>query len=159
VFGAWKLLCCSPRNFCGQACSTILVFVFSCSLTYKAWKAANADKNPLTVRVIFDSLNVNADACEPDIAQAKLDSYREDLANLRSEILSSRLKGFGAVGTLVALLALAVHETFAVFAVEGWFYGWPGFENFPFNLFDPEKGLAALSQYYLSDDLENYLIK
>lgn len=90
--------------------------------------------------------------CNPEEAQEKLDSYRADTKNLVDEVLKARLKGFGAIATLVFFLSFAAYETFGVYGVGGWFPGWPGLDRLPFSLFDPETGLSALPRYFFSDD-------
>lgn len=83
-------------------------------LTYQAFQMANPDANPLTLRVVFDSLNTSSDVCNPIIAQEMLDSYKKNLNDLASKVLLSKLKGYAAIFFLLFLLALADYEAFVV---------------------------------------------
>jgi hypothetical protein len=83
-------------------------------LTYEAFKRANKDANPLTLRVVFDSLSTGSDVASPDKAQEILDSYKTDLNALATNVLQSKLKGYLAIFTLLFLLALADYEALVV---------------------------------------------
>jgi hypothetical protein len=83
-------------------------------LTYQAFTLANKDANPLTLRVIFDSLNTSSDVCSPDIAQERLDAYRNDINALATNVLFAKLRGYIAIFGLLFLLALADYEAFVV---------------------------------------------
>jgi hypothetical protein len=99
-------------------------------LTYKAFKEANKDNNPLAVRAIFDSLNSSTEVCSPDIAQQKLDSYKEDPFLIAAELFKAKAIGFSSIFTLLFLLGLADVTAFG-HARSGWFPEWPGLTNFP----------------------------
>jgi hypothetical protein len=120
-------------------------------LTYKAFQQANANENPLAVRAIFDSLNTNSDVCDPETAQAKLDSYKQDPRILAAELLKAKLAGYGAIFGILFLLALADWQAIVIHAREGWFPEWPGFDDFPNKLFDANEGLGALPNYFVGD--------
>ncbi|GKY92870.1 hypothetical protein MPSEU_000256200 [Mayamaea pseudoterrestris] len=120
-------------------------------LTYKAFKAANAKENPLVVRAIFDSLNTNTDVCNPETAQELLDSYKKDPRSLANALLQAKLRGYAAIFGILFLLALADWQAILVHAREGWFPEWPGLEDFPSTLFDPNYGIPALPKYFVAD--------
>ena len=120
-------------------------------LTYKAFQAANAKENPLVVRAVFDSLNTNTDVCNPDMAQEKLNALKQNPKGLATELLKAKLQGYVAIFGILFLLGLADWQAILVHGREGWFPEWPGLENFPNNLFDPELGLSALPKYYIGD--------
>jgi len=119
-------------------------------LTYQAFKEANKDANPLAVRAIFDSLNTSTDVCSPDVAQGKLDSYKENMDLISEELLKAKLLGFSSIFALLFLLGLADVVAFG-HARDGWFPDWPGLSNLPSSLFDPEIGLTSIPKYWLSD--------
>jgi type IV secretory pathway VirB6-like protein len=89
---------------------------------------------------------------EPAKAQKLLDSYKENLDNVSSQLLKSKLTSYLAIFTLLFLLGFADYEAFFVYGVEGWCPEWPGLDNLPGSLFDKETGLAAIPQYWLGDD-------
>lgn len=120
-------------------------------LTYKAFKAANANENPLAVRAIFDSLNTNTDVCNPDTAQEKLNALKENPKLLANTLLEAKLRGYAAIFGILFLLALADWQAIVVHAREGWFPEWPGLDDFPNKLFDSEVGLSALPKYFIGD--------
>jgi hypothetical protein len=120
-------------------------------LTYKAFQAANAKENPLVVRAIFDSLNTNTDVSNPEMAQEKLDAYKQNPKLLAQELLHAKLRGYAAIFGILFLLALADYESILVHARQGWFPEWPGLEDFPNKLFDPSVGLSALPKYFVGD--------
>jgi hypothetical protein len=120
-------------------------------LTYSAFAEANKNNNPLTVRAIFDTLNTSTDVCNPETAQEKLDSYRENPDLIKGELLKSKLIGFSSIFVLLFLLGLADVIAFG-HAKDGWFPEWPGAQNLPWSLFDADIGLGAIPQYWVSDD-------
>lgn len=109
------------------------------------------DENPLAARAIFDTLNFNQDVCNPIVAQEKLNSYKENIDLIKTELLKAKFAGFASIATLLFLLALADYEAFAVHAFTGWFPDWPGFSDMPNSLFDPETGLRAIPKYWIND--------
>jgi hypothetical protein len=116
-------------------------------LTFKAFQEANKDNNPLAVRAIFDSLNSSTEVCSPDVAQEKLDSYRENPSLIASELLLAKAKGLAAIFTLLFLLGLADVTAFG-HAREGWFPDWPGISNFPVSFISD---LKAIPNYWVSN--------
>ena len=117
-------------------------------LTFEAFNLANEGANPLAIRGIFDTFNQSTNVCEPEIAQAKLTSYREDPTLLRGALLKSKVVGFFAVFTLLFLLGFA-DIVAAGHAYHGWFPDWPGGKNFPWSLFDPDGGLLSIPDYWI----------
>jgi hypothetical protein len=89
-------------------------------LTYEAFKRANAASNPLAVRVMFDAFS-SSDACSPIEAQDLLDEFRQNPKAVASKAFATKLKGYGAIATLLFLLALADYEAFVVHARQGMF--------------------------------------
>jgi hypothetical protein len=83
-------------------------------LTYAAFKLANPDANPLSLRAVFDSLNTSADVSNPEIAQELFNTYKTDPDALAGKVLLAKMKGYGAIFFLLFLLALADYEAFAV---------------------------------------------
>lgn len=116
-------------------------------LTFKAFQEANKDNNPLAVRAIFDSLNSSTEVCSPDIAQLKLDSYKENPSLIASELLKAKAIGFSSIFTLLFLLGLADVTAFG-HAREGWFPDWPGLTNFPVSFISD---LKAIPNYWVSN--------
>jgi hypothetical protein len=116
-------------------------------LTYKAFKEANKDNNPLAVRAIFDSLNSSTEVCSPDIAQQKLDSYKEDPFLIAAELFKAKLIGFSSIFTLLFLLGLADVTAFG-HARSGWFPDWPGLTNFPVSFISD---LKEIPNYWVKD--------
>jgi hypothetical protein len=126
------------------------VFFRNNSLTFSAFQQANKDANPLAVRAVFDSLNTSTDVCDPDVAQEKINKYKENMELIRGEIVKAKLLGYSSIFTLLFLLGLADVVAFG-HAKDGWFPTWPGLSNLPYSLFDPEIGLAAIPKFWLSD--------
>lgn len=79
-----------------------------------------------------------------------LDEYKQDPTTLKQKLLLAKLQGYSAIFTLLFLLGL-VDVVAAGHAYHGWFPDWPGAENFPAGLFDSEKGIQTIPQYWLSD--------
>jgi hypothetical protein len=120
------------------------------SLSFSAFQQANKDANPLAVRAIFDSLNTSTDICDPEVAQTKLDNYKENMDLIKNELLRAKFLGFSSIAVLLFLLGLADVVAFG-HAKDGWFPTWPGLSNLPYSLFDPEIGLSSIPKFWLSD--------
>jgi hypothetical protein len=115
-------------------------------LTYPAFKEFHKDANPLAVRAVFDTFAQSTDCVSPDIAQGKLDSFRENVDNVKDALLWSKLTGIFAIGTLLFLLGLA--DVIAAYhAYHGWFPDWPGGVDFPSHLF--ESGFQEIPKYWI----------
>lgn len=117
-------------------------------LTYPAFKQANQDANPLAVRAIFDTFNTSTDVVSRDKAQEILDSYKQDISKVKSNLLTCKLVGYLAIVTLLFLLGLA-DVIAAGHAYHGWFPGWPGGRNFPWGIFGEETGLWTIPRYWI----------
>eukprot|EP00557_Chaetoceros_sp_GSL56_P000785 CAMPEP_0176498358 /NCGR_PEP_ID=MMETSP0200_2-20121128/12273_1 /TAXON_ID=947934 /ORGANISM="Chaetoceros sp., Strain GSL56" /LENGTH=231 /DNA_ID=CAMNT_0017896549 /DNA_START=297 /DNA_END=992 /DNA_ORIENTATION=+ len=115
-------------------------------LRFEAFKAANRDANPLVVRAVFDALTASTSTVEPDIAQKRLDLFREDLMLFKNTLLWNKLQGYSAIALLLFLLGLAVTVSLESLAA-GWFPDWPGRDNFPLGLIDP--GVWTISDYWI----------
>lgn len=89
-------------------------------LTYEAFQQANSKANPLTVRAIFDTFAQSTDVVEPDVAQAKLDEYKENVYAIKGALLQSKLIGYLAIFTLLFLLGFACAIA-AGHAYHGWY--------------------------------------
>ena len=117
-------------------------------LTYDAFSRANANVDPLAVRAVFDCFAQSTPLSNPDIAQSKLDSYRESLEAFKRDLLYSKVTGWASIITLLGLLGLADIEAFN-FANVGWFPDWPGGQLWQEGgLFDPEVGLSSIPKYW-----------
>lgn len=117
-------------------------------LIYDAFVDGNPGCNPLTVRAVFDTFAQSTNVVNPEIAQEKLDSFKADHSGetFKTALLSSKLQGYAAIGTLLFLLGLADIFAFRDVAF-GWFPDWPGIENFPMGLIDP--GFWTIPQYWI----------
>jgi hypothetical protein len=120
-------------------------------LTYKAWQQYHATKNPLAVRAVFDTLNTNSEICNPQVAQEKIDAYKNDPKLVASALFGAKLRGWASIFTLLFLLALADYEAFVEHARTGWFPSWPGLDDLPQSLLSSETGLFAIPKYFVSD--------
>jgi hypothetical protein len=117
-------------------------------LTYDAFSRANANVDPLAVRAVFDCFAQSTPLSNPDIAQSKLDSYRESLETFKRDLLYSKVTGWASILTLLGLLGLADIEAFN-FANVGWFPDWPGGKLWQEGgLFDPNIGLSSIPKYW-----------
>ena len=92
-------------------------------ITFPAFEMANKDANPLAVRAIFDTFAQSTDACDPFIAQDKIDSYKEDITLIKGGLFKSKITGYVAIFTLLFLLGLADVVAFG-HARDGWFHYW-----------------------------------
>lgn len=119
-------------------------------LTFKAWDQANeaAKNNPLAVRAVMDAMAKSSDVVAPEVAQEKMNAYLADLNEFKADLLKNKLTGYSAFFVLLFLLGLA-DVVAAGHAYHGWFPEWPGAEGFPFTIFDAEKGLATIPQYWI----------
>lgn len=122
-------------------------------LTFAAFEQANANANPLALRVVFDTFNAGSDVASPMDAQDALDVLKMDPKTVASKAFASKLRGYAAITALVFLMTLAVYQSLFVYFREGWFPEWPGLENLPGSLFDAETGLTAIPRYWLSDEV------
>lgn len=118
-------------------------------LTLKAFQQANAEANPLAVRLVFDSFG-KPKAVEPDIAQTLLDEYKKDPTKLKGNLTKGRLITYTAAVTLLFLLGLADFAS-ATDLYRGWFPDWPGGVDFPQNLFSSEGNPFTIGNYFLWD--------
>jgi hypothetical protein len=117
-------------------------------LTYEAFAKANTGADPLAVRAVFDCFAQSTPVSNPEIAQKKIDSYKESLSKFKSDLLYSKATGWASIVTLLGLLGLADIEAFN-FAYAGWFPDWPGGQMWlERGLFDPETGLGAIPKYW-----------
>jgi hypothetical protein len=128
-------------------------------LTYQAFSQANADKNPLAVRAVFDTLNTNSNVVDPDTARSKIASLKQDPRILASELLKAKLGGYASILSLLFLLALADWQAILVHGRAGFFPEWPGLDDFPNNFFDPDLGITALPKYFVGGDPNEYISK
>ncbi|VEU34081.1 unnamed protein product [Pseudo-nitzschia multistriata] len=92
-------------------------------ITFLAYERANKGNNPLVVRAVFDSFAQSTDACDPNVAQDKIDSYKEDVYQINGTLLQSKLVGYSAIGTLLFLLGLALSVMVGQLK-NGWFPSW-----------------------------------
>lgn len=92
-------------------------------ITFPAFEMANKGSNPLAVRAIFDTFAQSTDACDPFIAQDKIDSYKEDINRINGALIKSKFTGYAAIFTLLFLLGLADVIAFG-HARDGWFHYW-----------------------------------
>jgi len=117
-------------------------------LRYEAFEKANEGCNPLTIRVVFDSLTTSTSTVEPDTAQDLLDNYRTDGVGekFKRTLLVSKLGGWSAIGVLVFLLGLTAYVSGEALA-KGWFPDWPGNMNFPVGLVSP--GVWTIPDYWI----------
>lgn len=92
-------------------------------ITFPAYEKANKGSNPLVIRAVFDSFAQSTDACDPFVAQDKIDSYKEDIYRIKGTLLYSKFTGYAAIGTLLFLLVLA--DVIVIgHARDGWFPYW-----------------------------------
>ena len=133
------------RSFIHTVLTTVVF-----SLAFEAFEEANKGANPLAIRAIFDTFNTSTDIVAPDQAQALIDEYKQNPKALAGKLLKAKLTGFSAIFTLLFLLGLADVVAFG-HAKDGWFPAWPGLENMPASLFNPETGLTKIPDYWLGD--------
>jgi hypothetical protein len=117
-------------------------------LTFAAFEQANGGANPLALRAIFDTFAQSTDCCNPDIAQQKIDSYKEDVTRVNGALTYAKLSGYSAIFVLLFLLGLA-DIVAAGHAWHGWFPEWPGGNNFPWCIFDKETGPLTIPNYWI----------
>ena len=92
-------------------------------VTFDAFDQANKGNNPLAVRAVFDTFAQSTDVCNPNIAQEKIDSYKENISGIKGGLLKSKVTGYVSIFTLLFLLGLAEFVTFG-HARDGWLYYW-----------------------------------
>ena len=115
-------------------------------LTLPCWMVANAKNNPLAARAVFDSLGQRAVA--PDIAEQKLQQYRQDISKLNTNLVGNKALILAAVALLLFLLGLADVAS-ATYAYRGYFHEWPGGSNFPWSMFsEPNGSILYIPQYF-----------
>ncbi len=118
-------------------------------ITYAAFRQANAKVDPLAVRAVFDCFSQSTEVSNPEIAQAKLEKYKESLDSFKNDLLYSKVVGWAAIVTLLGLLGLADIEAYG-YAYTGWFPDWPGGRLWlQGGLLDPETGLLAIPKYWI----------
>jgi hypothetical protein len=117
-------------------------------LTFMAFEAANKKSNPLAIRAVFDTFSQSTDTCTPEVAEKKLEEYREDVKRLNGALLASKASGWLSVATLLFLLGLA-DIVAAGHAYNGWFPDWPGGRNFPLSLLDLDGAPWDIPKYWL----------
>lgn len=118
-------------------------------LTFAAFQAANSKANPLAVRAVFDTFAQSTDTCAPEIAEQKMQEYRQDITRVKGALLASKVVGWLSIGVLLFLLGIA--GSFAAGSVySGWFPGWPGGRDFPMSMLDPNDGaLWNIPKYWI----------
>jgi hypothetical protein len=117
-------------------------------LTFAAFEQANNGANPLALRAIFDTFAQSTDCCAPDIAQQKMDSYKEDSSRINGALVYAKVAGYSAIFVLLFLLGLA-DIVAAGHAWHGWFPEWPGGNNFPWCILDKETGPLTIPNYWI----------
>jgi hypothetical protein len=117
-------------------------------VTFDAFQQANTGVNPLAIRAVFDTFAQSTNVCAPDIAQQKIDSYKEDMSRINGALLKSKAAGYLAIVVLLGLLGLG-DIVAAGHAYHGWFPEWPGGQNFPLCLFDSQTGPWHIPDYWI----------
>mmetsp|Transcript_10532 Transcript_10532/g.23585 ORF Transcript_10532/g.23585 Transcript_10532/m.23585 type:complete len:188 (-) Transcript_10532:51-614(-) len=118
-------------------------------LTFKCFQEANQKANPLAVRAVMESMaSSGGEVVEPEKAQEKLEQYASNVDALKQDLLKNKLVGYSSIATLFFLLGLA-DVVAAGHLYHGWFPEWPGAENFPWTVFDSDKGLGAIPKYWI----------
>lgn len=120
-------------------------------LTLDAWTEANKGKNPLAVRLVFDSFG-KPSVIEPDLAQKRIDEYKQDIYKIPTNLIIRQLIVLSALFTLLFLLGLADVAT-ATDAYRGFFPNWPGGQDFPWKLFTPEGSIFTIPDYLDFDEI------
>eukprot|EP00970_Alexandrium_tamarense_P000103 scaffold16_cov190-Alexandrium_tamarense.AAC.11 len=120
-------------------------------LCYESFVAANKGCNPLTVRAVFDAMSTG-DNVDPELAQSKLDLFRNDnssdLSAFKNELLNTKLTGYSSIAFLLFLLGPIVGSTCLAALAAGWFPEWPGIDNLPYSLlFGP--GFWTIPGYWI----------
>lgn len=80
-----------------------------------------------------------------------IDEYKANPYALAGKLLKAKLIGFSSIFTLLFLLGLADVVAFG-HAKGGWFPNWPGLDDLPGSLFNPDTGLTKIPSYWLGDD-------
>jgi len=114
-------------------------------LRFEAFEQANPKCNPLALRAVFDAFTTSSATVDPREAQILLDSFRQDTSIINKALISNKLKGYSAIGTLLLLLGIALSTCGDAFS-HGWFPDWPGNQNFPIGLVSP--GFWTIPQYW-----------
>lgn len=92
-------------------------------ITFPAFEMANKGANPLAVRAVFDTFAQSTDACDPFVAQDKIDAYKKDISLIQGGLIKSKIVGYVAIISLLFLLGLADVVAFG-HARDGWFHDW-----------------------------------
>lgn len=79
-----------------------------------------------------------------------IEEYKKDPMAVAANLLKAKLASFSSIGTLLFLLGLAAAVCVEKFK-DGWFPDWPGLDNVPASLFNPETGLTQIPKYWLGD--------
>jgi len=117
-------------------------------LTFKAFEQANAKNNPLAVRAVMDAMAKSPDVVQPEIAQERIETYLSDFEEFKSDLLTNKLISYSSFGVVLFLLGLAA-VIIGSQAYQGFFPEWPGADGFPFTIFDAEKGLSTIPNYWI----------
>lgn len=117
-------------------------------LCLEAFEEANAGKNPLAVRTIFDSMSAGTGTIDPELAQRKVDLYKENLGAFKFDVVKAKWLGLLAIVTLLFLLGIADIIAFTD-VKDGWFPDWPGGENFPFGMFKEGGSPTNIPNYWI----------
>lgn len=118
-------------------------------ITYEAFKKGNAKADPLAVRAVFDCFAQSTLVSNPEVAQAKIDSFKQDLNAFKSNLLYSKAVGWAAIVTLLGLLGLADIEAYFNL-YNGWFPEWPGGRLWlEGGLWGKETGVWLIPKYWL----------
>lgn len=118
-------------------------------LRFESLIKAMPDTNPTAVRAVFDSmaLGINKNQIAPRVAQARLQSYEEDISRMKEEMNKGKALGFLALFLLLGILGTA--DAVAVYHLHtGWFPCWPGLDHLPGSLFEH---LTDIPSYWMSD--------
>jgi hypothetical protein len=120
-------------------------------LCYPSFVDANKGCNPLTVRAVFDAMSTG-DNVSPDVAQTKLDEFKNDTspdrAVFKNSLLQTKLSGFASIAFLLFLLGPIVGATCLDAASAGWFPEWPGNDRLPYSLL-VGPGFWTIPQYWI----------
>lgn len=112
-------------------------------------RSAGAGADPVAVRAVFDAISGASFTVEPDVAQERLDRFRDGddgLEALKQQLVLGTLKGWSAIAATLFLLGIAGGVCVESLA-QGWFPDWPGNDNFPVGLVDP--GVWTIPQYWI----------
>jgi hypothetical protein len=117
-------------------------------VTFDAFTLANKDASPLAIRAVFDTFAQSNDLCDPEIAQKKMDSYKQDITLIKGGVNYSKATGAAAILTLLLLLGGADIVASYHFYM-GWFPYWPGGVHFPLSMLDTNGAPWDLPNYWI----------